>query len=111
MMKTLALTMAAVLFAAAVPAQAAVPIKFAKGSYCGSYSGKAYGNTTFTLKLKAGQTLQVNNISARYIVTNPSQLRSLGCDSGSCEFVAKQNGVHRITLRGSGWETVEFCAH
>ncbi|RRD91687.1 hypothetical protein [Conchiformibius steedae] len=110
-MKTLALLITATALVLSAPAQAAVKIQFAKGSYCGSYSGSSYGNKTFTLHLKAGQTLEVNNIAARYISTNPSRLQSLGCGGGSCRYIARKSGNHSVALRGSDWESVEFCAY
>lgn len=110
-MRAFTLAMAAALLAVSVQAQAATKIRFPKGSYCGSYSGSSSGSKTFTLWLKAGQTLTVNHVSARYISFNPKKLSSLGCSGDSCQYVALKRGNHSVTLLGSDWESVEFCAY
>ncbi|MFC0819657.1 hypothetical protein [Moraxella marmotae] len=103
----------------------ATPIKFAKGSYCGSWSGEFYGDTkTFSLGLGAGQDVSIS-------VADGSVLSKFSGPTGELRgyednyvnyFKTKKAGMHYVTVvyippkyseyQGSeSFASVEVCAY
>ncbi|MFB6349157.1 hypothetical protein ACFBZI_06960 [Moraxella sp. ZJ142] len=80
----------------------ATPIKFAKGSYCGSWSGEFYGDTkTFSLGLGAGQDVSISVADGSVLskFSGPTgELRSYGGDYSSSYFKTKKAGMHYVTV-------------
>ncbi|OOR87209.1 hypothetical protein B0181_10845 [Moraxella caviae] len=107
--------LAASLLALTTPSFAKVtPIKFAKGSYCGSFSGN-YAGRTFTLGLGAGQTLEIRNRYANPIVRDPKG-RKVYHEAGSeWVYFIKTKGTYKITLHPFGnegtYDNITFCAY
>ncbi|MDO5050629.1 MAG: hypothetical protein Q4D68_02730 [Moraxella equi] len=95
-----------------------VPIKFAKGSYCGSFSGDFKGKT-FTIQLGANQTLEINGLYLINPIVKDPKGRILKVAGWEGEDVVYYNtttaGRYTITLRpedGSGYYgDVQFCAY
>lgn len=93
---------------------ATTQIRFAKGSYCGSFSGNVKGRT-FTLGLGARQTLTVDAYAADVIVRDPKGrvIQWNGQDFG--EWTTRSAGRHTITLQLNSFypsnQTVTFCAY
>jgi hypothetical protein len=98
-------------------AQKATRIKFARGSYCGSYSGNFSQGREFVLNLGSGQRFTSRNIGGgiQYdiYVTGPK-----GRISG--EKVAKDQIEYYIPVKGdyyiyiestTSFSNVEFCAY
>lgn len=95
------------------------PIKFAKGSMCGVFTGDTKGRK-FTLHLKAGQTLLISDMTGDWIysVRDPKgkKLKTQTDIDGTMTSI-KTTGVHTITLSHIYEETdvetresIEFCA-
>ena len=93
---------------------ATTPVKFSKGSTCGSFTGNFAGRN-FTLGLGAGQTLTVNAQAYDVIVKDPRgrTLPYQGQDYG--EWVTRSKGTHTIKVIPSptdgSYGTIEFCAY
>lgn len=96
-----------------------VPIKFAKGSHCGSFEGD-YTNQTFTLNTKANQTIYVTiRENARDAVVEDIKIidpkgRTTYADGAEIQFTTKVKGVHKIKIipyNDAGWANIEFCAY
>lgn len=93
-----------------------VPIKFAKGSYCGSFSGD-YAGRTFTIYLNKGQTLRISGADGveNVIVKSPNGkvLHHEGQDYA--EWTTRMKGKHAIKLipydRNDTYTSIEFCAY
>lgn len=92
------------------------PIKFPKGSYCGSFSGDVQGRT-FTLNLRAGQTLTVDTEGYRVkdiVVKQPNGkiLKEPGQDYGVWN--VRRNGRHSVSIITRPDENnldAKFCAY
>lgn len=117
-MKALKLALlASVLAVVASPAIAqTTTIKFPKGSYCGSFSGDVKGRT-FSLNLRAGQTLTVDTDGYNVkdiIVKQPNGkiLKEPGQDYGVWN--VRRNGKHSVTIKTHPNENhldAKFCAY
>ncbi len=94
-----------------------VPIKFAKGSYCGSFSGNFKGKA-FTMQLGDNQTLEITGL---YLI-NPTvkdskgrTLRIAGWEGEDVVYYTTTAGKHTITLSpedgGNYYADVQFCAY
>ncbi|MDO4895522.1 hypothetical protein [Moraxella sp.] len=97
------------------------PIKFAKGSYCGSFTGN-YANRTFTLGLGKGQTLLINGNEgagvdgAKDIIVKGPNGKTLpydGQDYG--QWIVRTTGKHTIKIipysPRDAYSSIEFCAY
>lgn len=97
-------------FASAPSLAATTVIKFAKGSYCGSFTGKFAGRT-FVLYLGKGQELVIiSSVDLRSVVVNGE---SVYYDEGVYMMYTKRKGKHTIKLipyPGQGYGSIEFCA-
>lgn len=93
------------------------PIKFAKGSSCGSFSGNASGRT-FTLQLNANQELIISSYdfyadTQNTIVKNPQgkTLQGTGL-RGGISYVTNAKGRYTIkVIPTSNHIDLEFCAY
>ena len=93
------------------------PIKFAKGSSCGSFSGNAKGRT-FTLQLNANQELIISSHdfyadTREVIVKNPAgrTMQGIGLRDG-ISYTTNTKGKYSITvIPTSNHIDLEFCAY
>lgn len=88
------------------------PIKFAKGSTCGSFEGK-YEGRRFTLPLLYNQTLTVDTDEtvADVIVKDPKGRTVSATNDGA--FITKSRGTYSVTVvpHHTSYGTVKFCAY
>lgn len=95
---------------------ATTPVKFSKGSECGSFTGNFAGRN-FTLGLGAGQTLTVNAQAYDVIVKDPRgrTLPYAGAGQDYGEWTIHSKGTHTIKVIPSpnegSYGTIEFCAY
>ncbi|MCP3897979.1 hypothetical protein [Moraxella sp.] len=96
----------------------AVPIKFAKGSYCGSFSGNFKGKT-FTMQLGGNQTLEIKGLYLIDPTVKDPKGRTLKVANWEGEDEVYYNtttkGKYTIALRpmdNSGYYgDIQFCAY
>ncbi len=102
----------------AVATAKTTPIKFAKGSYCGSYSGNFTHGKRFSLFLKANQEFVSKNTgySEQYDVymraPNGRYLRGEKISSDEIMYKTTRSGRHIIYVQSAEpYSSIEFCAY
>ncbi|OOR91371.1 hypothetical protein B0181_03470 [Moraxella caviae] len=122
MKKLSAVLVAACLLGLSAPSFAKVtPIKFAKGSYCGSFDGNHSGRT-FTLHLDAGQLLEIgytdyDYYSAKDIIVKDPKGRTLQPEEQDFDYgrwITRTKGVHKVNIiryPNSTHAHITFCAY
>lgn len=98
-------------------AEAATRIKFARGSYCGSYSGNFSNGREFLLRLAARQTFTSRNIGSGtqydvYVVGPKGRLFGEKVDVAQMNYQIPASGDYRIYVESSTpHSSIEFCAY
>jgi hypothetical protein len=120
-MKSLKYTTAAFVVGAllmnSTAAQAATRIKFAKGSYCGSYAGNYKNGRTFTIRLLAEQRFTVRNSGTgrqtTWSVSGPSgDLEPTQTNASTLEYYTEDDGDHYVYVTSTSTRSsIEFCAY
>ncbi len=98
------------------PAVAATKIQFAKGSYCGVYSGNFSGGKEFVLKLAKGQMTSKNVGGGTqydiYVRGSVGVVRGEKVDSDQINYYLPKSGNYYIYVESSVPDsTIEFCAY
>jgi hypothetical protein len=97
-------------------ANAATRIAFARGSYCGSYSGDFSGGREFVLNLGGGQTFTARNIGGgtqyNIYMTGPTgSVFGTKVASNQINYQIPRKGDYRIYIESNtSYNSVEFCA-
>lgn len=93
-------------------------IKFAKGSYCGSYSGNFLKGKTFSLYLAANQEFITRNTGngLQYDITvkapNGRKLRGEQLNDDELMYTTTRKGRHIIRVKSTQrYNSIEFCAY
>lgn len=100
-----------------MPTIAATRIRFAQGSYCGSYSGNFTGGREFVLGLARGQTLTTQNTGSgnqySIVVNGPTgRINARKTSNSSLSFSIPTTGDYYVYMRStSPYDSVEFCAY
>ena len=108
---------ACALLGSSLPGQAATRIRFAGGSYCGSYSGDFSGGREFVLGLASGQTFTSRNTghADQYDVSvyGPTgRVPGRRASRTTLRYSIPVSGDYYITIRStSPYSSVEFCAY
>ncbi|MBR8829604.1 MAG: hypothetical protein N5P05_001446 [Chroococcopsis gigantea SAG 12.99] len=98
-------------------ALAATRIKFAPGSYCGSYSGNFVRGRDFVLGLRRGQTLTTRNIGGgtqyNLDVSGPTgSIRGRQEGEDQINYPIPATGDYYISVVAStDFSNIEFCAY
>ncbi len=99
-------------------AQAATRIEFAKGSFCGSYSGNYFRGKEFVLNLGRGQTLAIRNTGrgTHYDVfvfePNNRIVRGQKVARDQINFYIPTSGDYSIEISSTvKFNSIEFCAY
>lgn len=98
-------------------AQAATRIKFARGSYCGSYSGNFSNGREFILGLGRGQTFTSRNIGHGtqydiYVIGPTGRVSGEKVSLEQINYQIPVSGDYRIYLESSTRNSsIEFCAY
>ncbi len=94
------------------------PIKFAKGSYCGSYSGNFMNGKKFSLRLKANQEFISRNTGYGYQydvyvkAPNGRKLRGKKTSDDEIMYTTTRSGKHTIYVKSTErFNSIEFCAY
>lgn len=99
------------------PADAATRIKFAKGSYCGMYSGNFSVGKEFVLNLGKGQTLTSKNVSGGtqyniYVRGSVGVVRGEKVDTNEIDYYIPKTGNYYIYVDlTEPYSSIEFCAY
>ena len=103
--------------ASAPPASAAsfVKIVFAKGSFCGNYTGKIGSGKTFRMGLSADQTLTIRTLNGNHTIAwvkGPTgYLDGSKPDDESTEYFTEAKGWYYVRITAVvGRGDVQFCA-
>ena len=96
--------------------EVATQIKFAKGSFCGSYSGDFSKGKKFLLNLKEGQRFTSRNIGGGmqydgYLVGPTGKLNGQKVSSDQIDYFIPMRGYYEIFVFSEGHGSVEFCAY
>lgn len=93
-------------------------IKFAKGSYCGSYSGNFSKGKVFSLYLSANQEFITRNTGDgfQYDITvkapNGRSLRGEHISDSELMYTTTRKGRHIIKVKSTErFNSIEFCAY
>ncbi|MGJ3252906.1 MAG: hypothetical protein ACFE0J_17505 [Elainellaceae cyanobacterium] len=95
----------------------ATRIQFARGSYCGSYSGNFSGGREFVLNLGSGQTFTSRNIGGGiqydlYVYGPDGRLDGNQIASDQINYQTRAAGDHYIYIQSTNrYTAVEFCAY
>lgn len=98
-------------------AVAATRIQFAKGSYCGIYSGNFSGGKEFVLNLAKGQTLTSKNVGSGtqydvYVKGSVGVVRGEKVNSEQINYYLPKSGNYYIYVESTApYSTIEFCAY
>lgn len=97
-------------------AKAPTPVVFAKGSYCGSFTGNVQHGRTFRLGLLANQDFIVTNIGNGQInvaaVDGPNGRIKGSRYGNSKRYYISKNGRHDVLIfANTGHSSIEFCAY
>ncbi|BAZ47384.1 hypothetical protein NIES4102_44300 (plasmid) [Chondrocystis sp. NIES-4102] len=98
-------------------ANAATRIAFARGSYCGSYSGDFSGGREFVLNLGRGQTFTSRNIGGgvqydMYVYGPVGSIYGAKLSSSQINYQIPSQGDYHIYIESSTtYNSVEFCAY
>jgi hypothetical protein len=96
---------------------AATRIKFARGSYCGSYSGDFSNGREFVLNLRGGQTFTTRNIGGGrqvvFSVRGPSgRISGYQNSADQINYDIPRSGDYYIWVESStSFSNIEFCAY
>lgn len=110
----------AIIFSLCVPAIAApkiTRIQFAKGSYCGSYTGNFSGGRRFILSLGRDQTFISRNNSGGdqidvYVQGPTGQIPGEKISDNEIHYQTTAKGDYEImVVSASKFSAVEFCAY
>lgn len=113
---TLTLSLLSLTFLTAT-AQASTRIKFAQGSYCGSYSGNFSNGREFILGLGRGQTFTSRNIGDGtqydvYVIGPTGRVDGDKVNEAQISYPIPVSGNYRVYLESSTpSSSVEFCAY
>lgn len=97
--------------------EAATRIKFARGSYCGSYSGNFSNGREFVLRLGANQTFTSRNIGGGtqydvYVVGPRGRVVGDKVSRNQINYQTPASGDYRIYVESStSYSSIEFCAY
>lgn len=97
--------------------EAATRIKFARGSYCGSYSGNFSNGREFVLRLAADQTFTSRNIGygTQYdvsVVGPKGRVFGNKISADQINYQTPASGDYRIYVESSTpHSSIEFCAY
>jgi hypothetical protein len=92
-------------------------ITFARGSYCGSYSGNFSGGREFVLNLGGGQTFTARNTGGgvQYDISvygATGQVYGTKVSSDQINYQIPRRGDYYIDIKSSiAYNSVEFCAY
>ncbi len=109
--------MGMILLAPPSPSLATTRIRFARGSFCGSYSGNFTGGREFVLGLARGQTLTTQNTGSgnQYNITvyGPTgRISARKPSKSTLSYTIPATGDYYISIRStSPFDSVEFCAY
>lgn len=98
-------------------AQPATRIQFARGSYCGSYSGNFSGGRQFVLNLGGGQTFTTRNIGGGtqhdISVYGPrGRVPGQSVSESQLEFLIPRSGDYYVYVESrTEFNAIEFCAY
>ncbi|MEG3438480.1 hypothetical protein V0288_15215 [Pannus brasiliensis CCIBt3594] len=110
----IALTTFAILPATETPA--ATRIQFARGSYCGSYSGNFSRGREFVLRLRGGQILSTRNIGRGtqyniYVNGPTGTIDGRPVSPNQIDYPIPRSGDYYIYIESSTpYSNIEFCA-
>lgn len=97
--------------------EAATRIKFARGSYCGSYSGHFSNGREFVLGLAANQTFTSRNIGYgtqydTYVIGPKGRVFGEKISGDQINYQVPASGDYRIYVESStSHSSIEFCAY
>lgn len=86
-------------------------VVFAKGSYCGSYTGDLRSGRVFKIALGANQELVINTDGHVQSVRDSKGKRLADYGEYDYRYFTRTKGEHRVIMVGSRFSTVEFCAY
>ena len=88
-------------------------VTFAKGSYCGSFTGNLQQGRLFNLFLGANQELVIQTDAVVQSVRDSKGriLPDQGYYNYSYSYVTRNKGQHTVRMIGSGYSSVEFCVY
>ena len=86
-------------------------VVFAKGSYCGSYTGDLSKGRVFKVSLGANQELVINTDGHVQSVKDSKGRRLTDHGDSDYRYYTRSKGEHRITMVGSGFSSAEFCVY
>ncbi len=98
-------------------ANAATRVAFARGSYCGSYSGNFSGGREFALNLGGGQTFTARNTGGgvQYDISvygATGYVYGNKVSSNQINYQIPRRGDYYIYIKSStAYNSVEFCAY
>ncbi len=98
-------------------ANAATRVAFARGSYCGSYSGNFSGGREFILNLGGGQTFTARNTGGgvQYDISvsgATGYVYGNKVSSNQINYQIPRRGDYYIYIKSStAYNSVEFCAY
>jgi hypothetical protein len=99
------------------PAGATTRIVFARGSYCGSYSGNYRNGREFVLNLRADQRFTVTNTGAglqtTWSISGPTgELEGSRSNRSTLEYYTEAGGDHFVYVTSTARRSaVLFCAY
>ncbi len=106
-----------IMLAATAIAGNATRIQFAKGSYCGSYSGNFAGGKQFVLRLGRDQTFISRNTSNSnqldvYVTGPTGQIAGESVSNNEIHYRTTAKGDYEImVISASNFSSVEFCVY
>lgn len=92
-------------------------VRFAAGSYCGSYSGDFSGGREFVLGLARGQTFTSRNIGRGtqydvYLYGPNGRIEGRQVSPNQIDYMIRETGDHYIYIESTTrYGSVEFCAY
>jgi hypothetical protein len=116
MKKIVALALGTIALLSVTEAIAATRIKFARGSYCGSYSGNFQQGKNFVLGLRGGQTLSTRNIGGGtqynvYVRGPRGDIPGEAASQSQINYYIPRSGDYYIRVESSTpYSNIEFCA-
>ena len=99
------------------PTIAATKIQFARGSYCGMYSGNFTGGKEFVLRLAKGQTFTSKNVGDGtqydvYVKGSTGIVRGEKVSANEIQYYIPRAGNYYIYVESSvPHSSIEFCAY
>lgn len=119
MRKSISISLVSVFLSLSVVVEAkTTKIRFAKGSYCGSYSGNFVKGKRFSLYLMSNQEFITRNtgdgLQYNVTVTAPNGRRLYGEQLSDSEimYTTTRKGKHIIRVKSTEpYNSIEFCAY